>query len=310
MRAVAMCRSVSRRAAPIGRQQPVEAQLAMDGSAGLVEAGHDPMLLAGLLDDDRRTFLRLLPPGLDRRTDELLLRNQGGLPLAPDSDLDGLSELHELLQLGIGLGDADVAGDALAGLPSLAHGFDELDGLPEASRLGFGTEEHDAIPDSAFSESLPRLPGFRKIIVVEALHFPLERDRAGIPLRATLRKAETALKSSQTVEVRISNIAIINAVLYFLENGCKRRALPKRFGKWYSVYARFRRRSRSGVLERLFAALRDLHAPGGDANCFGLDSASAEVHPDGAGARKTNGPAKHRQVARRMEHEDPHGFRK
>ena len=30
--------------------------------------------------------------------------------------------------------------------------------------------------------------------------------------------------------------------------------------------------------------------PGGDANCFGPDSTSAEVHPDGTGARKTNGP--------------------
>ena len=92
----------------------------------------------------------------------------------------------------------------------------------------------------------------------------------------------------QRGNVRIPNIAIINAVLYVLENGCKRRALPERFGKWQTVYARFRRWSRSGVLERLFAALRDLHAPGGDAVCFGLDS--AEVHPDGAGARKTNGP--------------------
>ena len=94
----------------------------------------------------------------------------------------------------------------------------------------------------------------------------------------------------QRGNVRIPNIAIINAVLYVLENGCKRRALPERFGKWYSVYARFRRWSRSGVLDRLFAALQELHAPGGDADCFGLDSTSAEVHPDGTGARKTNGP--------------------
>ena len=71
-----------------------------------------------------------------------------------------------------------------------------------ASGLGFGAEEHDAIPDSAFSESLPRIPGFRYIIILEALHFPPEPDRAEIPLHATLRKAETVLKSSQTVEVR------------------------------------------------------------------------------------------------------------
>ena len=44
------------------------------------------------------------------------------------------------------------------------------------------------------------------------------------------------------------------------------------------------------MLDRLFAALQELHAPGGDTNCFGLDSTSAEVHPDGTGARKTNGP--------------------
>ena len=90
--------------------------------------------------------------------------------------------------------------------------------------------------------------------------------------------------------MRISNIDFINAVLYVLENGCKRRALPKRFGKWQTVYARFRRRSRSGVLERLFATLREQEAVGEGADCFGLDSASAEVHPDGAGARKTNEP--------------------
>ena len=56
------------------------------------------------------------------------------------------------------------------------------------------------------------------------------------------------------------------------------------------VYDRFRRWSRSGVLERLFAALREQEAVGEDAECFGLDSTSAEVHPDGTGARKTNGP--------------------
>ena len=94
----------------------------------------------------------------------------------------------------------------------------------------------------------------------------------------------------QRGNVRISNIDFINAVLYVLENGCKRRALPERFGNWFTIYARFRRWSRSGVLERLFAALREQEAVGEDAVCFGLDSTSVKVHPDGAGARKTNGP--------------------
>ena len=41
----------------------------------------------------------------------------------------------------------------------------------------------------------------------------------------------------QRGDVRIPNIAIINAVLYVLESGCKWRALPERFGNWSAVYA-------------------------------------------------------------------------
>ena len=57
-----------------------------------------------------------------------------------------------------------------------------------------------------------------------------------------------------------------------------------------TVYARFRGWSRSGVLERLFAALREQQAVGDDTDCFGLDSTSVKVYPDGTGARKKNGP--------------------
>ena len=116
--------------------------------------------------------------------------------------------------------------------------------------------------------------------------------------RCTVMKQITAIQYAkihpylpvQRGNVRISNIVFINAVLYVLENGCKWRALPERFGKWQTVHARFRRWSRSGVLERLFAALREQDVADEDADCFGLDSTSAEVHPDGTGARKTNMP--------------------
>ena len=73
------------------------------------------------------------------------------------------------------------------------------------------------------------------------------------------------LSAGSAQDVRISNIVFINALPYALENGRKRRALPERFGNWSAVYARLRRWSRSGVLERLFAALRDQEAVGEDA---------------------------------------------
>ena len=80
----------------------------------------------------------------------------------------------------------------------------------------------------------------------------------------------------QRGNVRTSTIDFINAVLHVLENGCKWRALPERFGKWSTVYARFRRWSRSGVLERLFAALREQGAAFG---CVvGLAAGQAKNH--------------------------------
>ena len=81
--------------------------------------------------------------------------------------------------------------------------------------------------------------------------------------------------------MRFSNIISINAILYATENGCKWHALPKRFGNWFTVYAWFRRWYRSGVLEHLFAELREWQVVGEDTECFGLGR---------TGARKTNGP--------------------
>ncbi|MDR2091306.1 MAG: transposase [Clostridiales bacterium] len=54
----------------------------------------------------------------------------------------------------------------------------------------------------------------------------------------------------------MSNYRSVNAILYAAENACKRRALPKSYGKWHTVYIRMNRRSKSGVLKRLFEALQ------------------------------------------------------
>ena len=72
----------------------------------------------------------------------------------------------------------------------------------------------------------------------------------------------------QRGNVRIPNIVFINVVLHVMENVCKWRALPERFGKWYTIYAWFRRWPQSGVLERLFAALREQKALHADAEAW------------------------------------------
>ena len=62
--------------------------------------------------------------------------------------------------------------------------------------------------------------------------------------------------------------------------------------------------AKTGVLDRLFAVLRDLHLIDGGVEVLGLDSTSVKVHPDGTGAQKKRA-AEHRQIARRVV-EDPH----
>ena len=88
----------------------------------------------------------------------------------------------------------------------------------------------------------------------------------------------------QRGNVIIENRTLLNALIYRCENGCKWRALPERFGHWHTVYMRLDRWSRSGVLERVYAALV---AEGlANAELYSLDSTAVKAHPDAHGARK------------------------
>lgn len=113
----------------------------------------------------------------------------------------------------------------------------------------------------------------------------------------------------QRGNVRVSNLRVINAILFVAENGCKWPALPSRFGKWHTVYTRMRRWADAGVLDRLFDALQKHHMIRVSVDCLGLDSTSVKVHPDGTGALKKR-TAVDWQVAPWMEHKSSSGRRK
>ena len=59
----------------------------------------------------------------------------------------------------------------------------------------------------------------------------------------------------QRGNVSLSNLQVLNAILYVAEQGCKWRGLPKRFGNWHTIYTRMNRWSKSGVLDRVFAGV-------------------------------------------------------
>ena len=90
----------------------------------------------------------------------------------------------------------------------------------------------------------------------------------------------------QRGNVSMTNLQVVNAMLYVAEHGCKWRGLPKRFGNWHTVYTRMRRWTEAGVMDRMFEALQREQIVRIKIEAVSLDSTSIKVHPDGTGALK------------------------
>jgi transposase len=59
----------------------------------------------------------------------------------------------------------------------------------------------------------------------------------------------------QRGNVSLSNLQLLNALLYVAEHGCEWRGLPKRFGNWHTILNRMNRWSKSSMLDRVFEKL-------------------------------------------------------
>src|ERR1700746_174861 len=94
----------------------------------------------------------------------------------------------------------------------------------------------------------------------------------------------------QRGNVSLTNLQVVNAILYVAENGCKWRSLPKRFGNWHTIYTRMNRWAKAGVLDRLFAQLQREQMIRIKIEAVSLDSTIVKVHPDGTGALKKTDP--------------------
>jgi transposase len=75
----------------------------------------------------------------------------------------------------------------------------------------------------------------------------------------------------------------LEALHYFSVHNVTWRALPKRFGKWNSVWKRFDRLSKAGVFEAFFDSLADLSSSADLVQMF--DSTVVRAHVSAAGAK-------------------------
>ena len=93
----------------------------------------------------------------------------------------------------------------------------------------------------------------------------------------------------QRGNVSLSNLQVLNAILYVAEHGCKWRGLPKYLGNWHTIYTRMNRWSKAGVLDRVFAWLQQEQIIAIKFEVVSLDSTTVKVPPDGTGALKKAG---------------------
>ena len=95
---------------------------------------------------------------------------------------------------------------------------------------------------------------------------------------------------TQRRNVSMTNLQVVNAMLYVAEHGCKWRGLPKRFGNWHTIYTRMSRWAKAGVLNTVFEHLQTQRLMRVRIEAVSLDSTIIKVHPDGTGALKKTAP--------------------
>jgi transposase len=78
------------------------------------------------------------------------------------------------------------------------------------------------------------------------------------------------------------NRSIVNGILWRLRTGAPWRDVPGRYGKWNSIYRRFRRWSDAGVWEAVSVTLAEIMA---DSGHYSIDSTTVRAHVSAAGGK-------------------------
>ena len=79
------------------------------------------------------------------------------------------------------------------------------------------------------------------------------------------------------------NRSIVNGILWRLRTGAPWRDVPGRYGKWNSIYRRFRRWSDAGVWEAVSVTLAEIMA---DSGHYSIDSTTVRAHVSAAGGKR------------------------
>jgi transposase len=83
---------------------------------------------------------------------------------------------------------------------------------------------------------------------------------------------------------------VLNGIFWVLNSGAHWRDMPSRYGKWETVYGRYRRWTREGLFDRILERLHvSLDEEGRiDWSVFDVDGSSVRAHRVAAGASETS----------------------
>jgi transposase len=100
---------------------------------------------------------------------------------------------------------------------------------------------------------------------------------------------EDLFPEQTTGRPRLSDRRVLNGILWILCSGAAWRDLPRRYGKWQTVYSRFRRWQESSLFDRILERLQiELDERGLiDYATWMIDSTSVRASRAAAGAPKT-----------------------
>jgi len=86
---------------------------------------------------------------------------------------------------------------------------------------------------------------------------------------------------------------ILNGMFWVLNSGAQWRDMPERYGRWQTVYSRYRRWTREGLFDRILQRLHlELDTDGRiDWDVFDVDGSSIRAHQSASGALKKGDPA-------------------
>ena len=107
---------------------------------------------------------------------------------------------------------------------------------------------------------------------------------------------------------RVDDRRVLSGIVFRLQRGCRRSDGPGEYGPAKTLYNRYKRRSETGVFERIFEALA---REGADPDTLTIDAGHIETHRIAAnGVKKQRRRARRRQDRRRAKSQAASGMRR